>query len=203
MATAQDNVIALLAKAQGLKTANADLQAKLDAAIAAANSGLLPRKAGAQADAKREPGKGMPWQTAKKLAENHCARNRFPGVNALARLVGCSPATMSKAIGRSAKLRARRAEHDAQRTSVSAGAMTGEAASAKQTREPNPIDAASASTDDLFRRLLEEAQPSERAKLNALTPAQRRELVATIEHDPDKPRTVRRPFANVRGEKTA
>lgn len=137
------------------------------------------------------PGKGMTWQESMKAAEDHCARNPFPGVNALAKIVGCSPSTMSKAIDRSAKLRAK---HDAQRKSVSAGAMTeGAAASAKQSREPDPIDAASASTDDLFRRLLEQAKPSERAILNAMTPAQRRELIATIEHDPDKRQSVRGP----------
>lgn len=141
-----------------------------------------------------EPGKGMTWQAAKKAAEEHCARNPFPGVKALAKIVGCSPSTMSKAIDRSAKLRARLAEHEAQRKSVSAGAMSeAAAASAKQSREPDPIDAASASTDDLFRRLLEQAKPSERAKLNAMTPGQRRELIATIEHDPDKAQTVRGP----------
>jgi hypothetical protein len=136
--------------------------------------------------------KGMRWQEAMKAAENHCARNPFPGVNAMAKIVGCSSSTMSKAIDRSAKLRAKLAEQEAQRKSVFAGAMSdATAASAKQTRERDPINAASTSTDDLFHRLVEQAKPSERAKLNAMTPEQRRQLIATIEHDPDEAQTVR------------
>ena len=140
---------------------------------------------------------GTTWQRARKTAEDHCARNPFPGVKALAKIVGCSSSTMSKAIDRSAKLRAKLAEHEAQRKSVSARAMGDAAAgSGEQTREPDPIDAASASADDLFRRLLEQAKPSERAKLNAMTPAQRRQLIATIEHDPDEAQAGRGPTAS-------
>ena len=133
-------------------------------------------------------GKGMTWREAKKVAEAHCARNPFPGVNALASIVRqttgrtCSKATIRKAIDRSAKLRAKLADHEAQRKSVSAGAMSeGDAASAKQSREPDPIDAASASTDDLFHLLLEQATAAERARLNAMSDAQRRELVAAMD----------------------
>lgn len=131
--------------------------------------------------------KGTPVATAKKLAEAHCARNPFPGVKALAKIVGCSPSTMSDAIDESAKLRAMRVEHEAQRKSVSAVAMTeAAAASAKQTREADPIDLASASTDKLTRWLMGQAKTeAERAKLKAKTPAELRELVATVAYDPD------------------
>lgn len=133
---------------------------------------------------------GMTWQVAKKTAENHCGRNPFPGVNALAKIVKCSPSTMSKAINHSKKLRAKLAEHEARRTSVSAVALTeGAAASARQAREPDPGDAVS--TAECFQRLMEQAKPSERVNLNAMTPAQRRELVATIEYDPDAGRRMR------------
>lgn len=62
-------------------------------------------------------GKGMTWQTAKEKAEQHVKRNGFPGVNALAKIVGCVPSTMSKAIKRSSCLKARMAVHIAEHQS--------------------------------------------------------------------------------------
>lgn len=58
---------------------------------------------------------GMTWKDAQKAAELHVKRhyNVFPGVNALAKIVGCAPATMSKAIKKSSYLNARYAEHKA------------------------------------------------------------------------------------------
>ncbi|MGA2497275.1 MAG: hypothetical protein ABSH20_06015, partial [Tepidisphaeraceae bacterium] len=136
--------------------------------------------------------KPMTRQEAQQLAEAHCARNPFPGVNALAKIVRdttgrtCSSSTMSEAIDQSAKLRALLVEHKAQRKIGAEVAMTeAVTATAEQTREPDPMDAASAPTDVIFHRLVEQAKPSERAKLHAMTREQRRELVAKIEHDPE------------------
>lgn len=64
----------------------------------------------------------------------------------------------------------------------------GTAASEQQTRELDPVDAAS--TDEVFNLIVQQAKPSERAKLNAMTPDQRLELVATIAHDPDAMRRI-------------
>jgi len=54
----------------------------------------------------------MTWQEAMSLAEAHVTKHGgfFPGRNELARIVGCSPATMTKAIENSTKLKARRKE---------------------------------------------------------------------------------------------
>lgn len=154
------------------------------------------------AEANREdttPGKGMSWKTAMAKAEAHCARNPFPGVKALARIVGCSPSTMDKAIDRSSILRAMLVEHKARHKSVSTVTMSeADAASATQSREPDPIDVASQSTDDAFHRLLQDATPEERAKLNAMTPEEQRELVAMVEHDPDRAQAVRGRSRSVR-----
>lgn len=131
-------------------------------------------------------GKGKRWQVAMKEAEDHLVRNPFPGVKALARIILCSPSTMSKAIDRSIKLRAAFATYKSHQRSVSAVALTrGVAASTAQTREPDPAEKAAESTDAVFQRLLEEATPAERAKLNAMSTDQRRELIATCQHDPD------------------
>lgn len=61
----------------------------------------------------RPASKGMSWKNAKGAAERHVKRhdNVFPGVKALARIVGCAPSTMLKAIENSTYLTARKAEH--------------------------------------------------------------------------------------------
>ncbi|MFG0243083.1 MAG: hypothetical protein ACF8R9_09890 [Phycisphaerales bacterium JB054] len=58
------------------------------------------------------PGGGVSWKEAMAAAEAHVKKHGgfFPGRNELARLVGCSPSTMTKAIKRSTYLRARAEE---------------------------------------------------------------------------------------------
>jgi len=51
------------------------------------------------------------WQEVQHLAEKHCRKHGFPGVRNLAKICGCSPSTMDKAIGRSRYLSARRSEY--------------------------------------------------------------------------------------------
>lgn len=85
---------------------------------------------------------GMPRQEAKKKAEKHVKANGgiFPGRNALAKLVGCSRGTMTKAIGKSKYLMARQAEADAlkkpggREVSLSDGISAG----LEQDRESDP-----------------------------------------------------------------
>ncbi len=66
------------------------------------------------AEGEQPVGKGMSWQKAKDEAEKHMKRNNnvFPGVNALTRIIQCSPSTMLKAIKKSEYLLARKAEHE-------------------------------------------------------------------------------------------
>lgn len=168
----------------------AELQRRRGEALATVAARLTESKPEPQADAKPAgaPGKGMTWQAAMKLAEEHCGRNPFPGVNALATIVRqttgrtCSKATIRKAIDHSIKLRAKLAEHEARRKSVSAGPMSEAAAeSAKQTRERDPAEAAS--TDEVFRALVEQSKEHERARLNGMSDAQRRDLVAALDEN--------------------
>jgi hypothetical protein len=130
------------------------------------------------------PAKKMTVKIAIDKAKKYCQRHPFPGVNALADSVGCSPSTMSKAVHGSNFLREMFKERQNGK-SVSTVQMTTIAELEPQTREPDPSDAAAQTTDAAFRRLLEQATPEERARLNAMQPAKRLELVATIEHDPD------------------
>ena len=55
------------------------------------------------------------WQKAKEKAEKHLIRNPWPGLNALADYVGCSPATMTKARDKSPFLREKEGEYWATR----------------------------------------------------------------------------------------
>lgn len=51
------------------------------------------------------------WQEVQRTAEKHCRKHGFPGVRNLAKICGCAPSTMDKAIGRSSYLMARRSEY--------------------------------------------------------------------------------------------
>jgi len=146
------------------------------------------------------------WQRAKEIAESHCVRNPYPGNNALAKIVEstagttCSTSTMSKAINNSDKLRKMRAEYEARTKSVTTVPLSETRAElTAQSRESSPVETASQSTDTIFHRLLEQAAPHERAKLNALTPAQRLQLVTTCQDQKAdaakerKPRLTRSP----------
>ncbi|MCA9286665.1 MAG: hypothetical protein KDA22_15685, partial [Phycisphaerales bacterium] len=76
-------------------------------------------KAGAAASAPpgRAPGQGMPIEEVVARAESHVRAHggAYPGRNRLAGIVGCSPASIGKAVARSPYLRARKAEHEARK----------------------------------------------------------------------------------------
>lgn len=63
----------------------------------------------------RRSDSGMPIEQVIQKAEAHVRAHRgvYPGRNKLAKIVGCSPASITKAVKRSAYLKARKAEHDA------------------------------------------------------------------------------------------
>lgn len=62
-------------------------------------------------------GTGMPIEKAEAHVKAH--RGAFPGQNKLAKIVGCSPASIAKAVRLSAYLKARKAEHDAAKRGTS------------------------------------------------------------------------------------
>lgn len=85
----------------------------------------------------------MTWQAAKVKAEAHCARNGFPGVRSLAKIVGCSPATMSKAIQNSTALKARQAEVNQARKRIKINRLNDiKMDGLEQRSEADPRDAA-------------------------------------------------------------
>ena len=101
---------------------------------------------------------------------------------------GCgSTSTVSKAINRSTTLNAWKVRHTAGKTTPRASSLTEIVMdNAEQSREPDPADEAEADDVDIvFARLIQEAKPDERAKLNVMTSDDRRQLVALLRNDPD------------------
>ncbi|MCX7408017.1 MAG: hypothetical protein NTZ32_08035 [Planctomycetales bacterium] len=125
----------------------------------------------------------MIWTEAKVAAEKHLQRNPWPGLNALARLIGCSSATMSKARENSQILRAKEAEYSATRKV----AMPSQLAESQRDGLAGDGDVGeSVSVDEMFNRIIAvENDPKKRATLENMTPEKRREYVALLESDPD------------------
>jgi len=63
------------------------------------------------------PGSGMPITEIIQRAEKHVKDHQgvYPGRNKLANIIGCAPASITKAVDRSVYLKARAAEHDAKK----------------------------------------------------------------------------------------
>lgn len=124
---------------------------------------------------------------------------KYTSVRRLAAELACSDATIRKAIDKSDTLkewRARSAAPTAAPRATDLGAVVRD--NTPQTKEPAPDDVL---TDDdvdaVMARLIDQAKPDERAMLNAMNDAERRELVATCQAqnlddepsplEPDKP----------------
>jgi len=91
----------------------------MDEFVAEFHKTIMPDLIAALSDSKTKDGKpvgaGMSVAKVIALAEQHVKDHNgsFPGRNKLAKCIGCSPDTMSKAIARSPYLNARKAEHEA------------------------------------------------------------------------------------------
>lgn len=143
----------------------------------------------------------------RRLLELYVRGEAFPTYRDLAKALECSVATIRKAIkppqaaldrldeadrneaiSIAHKLAGWQARHSKRRGSPRASSLTERMMdNAEQTRELDPAEGAE--TDDadvVFARLLQEAKPDERAKLNVMTSEQRRELVALLRDDPDR-----------------
>lgn len=93
-----------------IKPAENQLQTLLRSGIGTSNQSATPSQPVEVKKAPRKIGDGIRWQDAKEKAETFVKQNGFPGVRALAKFVGCAPATMTKAIKRSKCLTARKAQ---------------------------------------------------------------------------------------------
>lgn len=108
-----------------------------------------------------------------------------PPQSSLDRLDGEARAEASSAARKLAGWQARttKAKGTPRATSITDPAMD----NAEQTREADPAkEAEGADCEIEFLRLIEDAQPDERARLNAMEDEQRKELVAILREDPDE-----------------
>lgn len=103
---------------------------------------------------------------------------RYTTQQDLARRLGCSGATINKAINDSDTLKGWMARHRESKASPRATSLNEVIAdNAEQTREPGPADALpDEDVDNALARLIEQAEPSERARLSNMSPEQRREV---------------------------
>ncbi|HEX8916621.1 MAG TPA: hypothetical protein VF796_30000 [Humisphaera sp.] len=129
-------------------------------------------------------GPGMSWGEAAAAARRLVGGRAFPGVKQLAREVGCSPSTMSKAVNNDPELKARFAEYELLRgrggRSVAATTLTPlQQKAARDGAAPSPAD--EVIVEDAFRRLVEQADPAGRARLHAMTPAERAAVVRRLD----------------------
>ena len=161
------------------------------------------------ADLSVHPSKVNPTETdwrdvQRRLLELYERAEAFPTYRDLAMNLDCSVATIRKAIkptqaalGRlddaerkeavstAHKLAGWQARHT--KASPRASSLTEFVMdNAEQTREADPAeDAEAGDVDTVFARLIQEAQPEERARLNTLTIEQRLQMVALLRKDPD------------------
>ncbi len=101
--------------------------------------------------------------------------------------LGCANATVQKAIKDSAKLKGWQARTTKAKGGPRATSLNDVVTNnAEQSREPDPAKEAEADDVDIvFSRLIQEAQPEERAQLNEMDSDQRRQMVALLRNDPD------------------
>jgi hypothetical protein len=99
----------------------------------------------------------------RRLAEDHVRRSPFPGVRAFAKLLGCSAATMSKAIRMSPRLRNAKARKQSNGDVPTVPMNDAIAGTTCQATEPDPLDsAAAAENNEILERLVSAARPSVR-----------------------------------------
>lgn len=128
------------------------------------------------------------YDVQRRLLELYKRGDPYTSLDELAERMGCGRTTIYKAIKDSAKLTGWQARHTKAKGSPRASSLTEVVLdNAEQTREPNPAEEAEANdVDTVFARLIQEAQPEERAQLNDMTGEQRRQLVALVQNDPDR-----------------
>ena len=118
------------------------------------------------------------WQAVKNAAEVSVKRSGYPGLNAPAKIIGCSSSTLSKAIKRSRYLSARKAEYE-QRTVGAKRAVSlpasGGVIEDKAAADPTHM----AEIKDDFEKLLKTMEPHEVLNFEQLSVDEQAELAKT------------------------
>ena|GEM_PF-4073007 len=118
-------------------------------------------------------GEGKSWKEVQKELERYVKTYRWSSRRALAKTLGCSTGTVGKAVKASAYLKAREAEHKARARKGREVQMT-DAVYDRTRRGNDPSD--TADLDAVTNRLLQDAKPEERARINELDAEGRRVL---------------------------
>ncbi|MCH8824811.1 MAG: hypothetical protein IH984_15035 [Planctomycetes bacterium] len=118
------------------------------------------------------------WQRAKAEAEKRVKLSGYPGLNVLAKIIGCSASTLSKAIGNSTYLKARKAEYEQQ--SAGSKRHVSLSLSDDMIEDKAAVDPTQkAEIEEVFKELLNVAmEPNDRQKLLQMDDDQRAQLVA-------------------------
>ncbi|MFM9962866.1 MAG: hypothetical protein ACKV2Q_16775 [Planctomycetaceae bacterium] len=131
---------------------------------------------------------GMTWQDALPKAEAYVQRTAFPGLNALAKRIGCHKTTLQKAIDNSPKLIAA-VQRAAERTTAipkrRRRQMNDALLNSLGTEKKGEDDTDDFGADDLVQRLLSKAAPGDRPALAAMPPDTLHEMARTLADDPD------------------
>jgi len=135
-------------------------------------------------------GSGMTWQDVQgELEALRLKGERYTSRQKLADKIGCKKFLVQKAIANgpvelqewASKQRA------ASRLNVAPELTPAVLDSTPQGREPDPADIlGGADVDAAMSYLLDQAGPDERAHINAMSPAEQRQLAETVYRDPDK-----------------
>lgn len=122
------------------------------------------------------------WQIAQQKAEAYLEKKPWPGLLALARLLGVSLASLRRAKDKSAKIRTAQAESSKPTPSVSAGELR----PIRQKLTPGPssdpgerVANGDQSDDEVWESIRIAAKPSERNRLDAMDRATRDKLILT------------------------
>lgn len=135
-------------------------------------------------------GEGVGWQEAQDAAERMRKEGKpFTSYARIAALIGCEKSTLHKAIKDDGTVELQEwasKQRAASRLNVAPELAAVILDSTPQGREPNPADILEDSdVDVMLARLLDQAGPDERARINAMSPAERRQLAKAAYHDPD------------------
>ena len=129
----------------------------------------------------------MKWQEAQQRLEQLCeSGEKYTSQSQLASQLGCSQFTVQKAINKSEKLK--KWMNNQTKMSGAAGSLSPKVTdSMSQTREPDPAATLSAEdVDAAMAKLIDEARPDDRARLNAMDEDERNRLArAYIEQQRD------------------
>ena len=124
---------------------------------AAESSGSPDKKGG------NSPKKGRKVKDVIKDAESHLMRNPWPGLKPLARLLSCSPSTLTKACRSSAMLAKHKSDYESRSKSVSSRTVGVNVDRSVEASEPVDLD-------DLTARLIEECRTDEeRGRIHAMS----------------------------------